>query len=138
MLIDIRNIDINLIKKQKRLLVAVRDQHLSHDHSKGLIEGVLNLLDHIHDTIDPPEGIKPKPVQLYVAKYENKYGDDVRIFLTEQGARAWKDEIASESWEDYFDEDPPETNIGDTFFERLSDNIGNEEWFGIELVEVNQ
>lgn len=123
MLIDIGNVDIELLKQQKLQLCKLID-------NGEPLEGVLNLLDHIHDQIEPPEGVKPKPVQLYVATYSHKHGEDAEVFQTEEGAYHWRDDIATEYWGD-IDDNPPTENIGEKYFEIMEES--GREYFNVKV-----
>lgn len=69
--------------------------------------------------------------KVFVAIYEHKHGHDTCVFRTAQGAQAWKDQLASDWWEDAFaDEEPPSENIGDEYFRRMTE-IGGE-YFDVE------
>lgn len=47
------NIDLPLLKKQKQTLVTLLQTESLTKKQKSHIEGVLNLLDDIHDQLDP-------------------------------------------------------------------------------------
>ena len=49
---------------------------------------------------------------VFVAIYEHRHVTDVRVFATEAGARAWKDELAREHWSDYCEGEPPSEGGG--------------------------
>ena len=49
----LNNIDLPLLKKQKRTLVTLLQKGNLTDVQKNHIEGILNLLDDIHDQLDP-------------------------------------------------------------------------------------
>jgi hypothetical protein len=51
-LFRIKNLDLPLLLKQKLAVVRAIDHTQGED--KVLLEGVLNLLDHLHDKADPP------------------------------------------------------------------------------------
>jgi hypothetical protein len=69
---------------------------------------------------------------VYTAIYEHNYGTDVRVFRTEAQAVTWRNEVASEWWDNEFPEDerPPEEEIGSRYFDRMRD--GGDEFFSIE------
>jgi hypothetical protein len=53
----IGNIDLELLKRQKQILLSFvwpDSRHTLTDEEKEAIDGVINLLDSIHDELDPP------------------------------------------------------------------------------------
>lgn len=71
-------------------------------------------------------------MNVYVTVYEHKYGIEVRIFTTEQLAKAYRDDIAAEWWDDEFpDEDRPLTDIGEVYFDWQARKDHNPEFFAI-------
>lgn len=68
---------------------------------------------------------------VFVAIYEHRHGTDARVFATEAGARAWKDELAREHWSDYCEGEPPSEGAGDAYFEAAGD-YGDGEFFSLE------
>jgi hypothetical protein len=54
-LFRIKNLDLSLLLKQKLAVVRAIDRTQGED--KVLLEGVLNLLDHLHDKADPPRAV---------------------------------------------------------------------------------
>lgn len=72
----------------------------------------------------------------FVATYEHKHGTDTCLFAAEYRAYQWRDEIAKEWWDDSFpDEDPPENNIGEVYFSRMSEECPGE-FFNVEYHEI--
>lgn len=69
---------------------------------------------------------------IFVATYEHRHGTDVKVFATEAGARAWKDELAREYWLEYCEGAPPSEGAGDAYFEVAGEH-GDGEFF--DLVE---
>ena len=54
-MINVAPVNLTLLLRQKQaLLRAISNTASAHDVE--LLEGILNLLDHIHDQIDPPGG----------------------------------------------------------------------------------
>lgn len=53
----IDNIDLELLKQQKQVLLGFvwpDSRHVLTDKEKEAIDGIINLLDSIHDELDPP------------------------------------------------------------------------------------
>ena len=61
-------------------------------------------------------------MRVYVATYHHKYGEDTRIFKTEEGAEAWKNAIGAEYWRDWHGE-KPEKDIGHAYFSREAESL---------------
>lgn len=75
------------------------------------------------------------PGKVYAAYYQQRNGCDVgRVFASEASMRAWRDELARESWWRLFQEEPCPEEPGDRYFERAAD-LGFEA-FIVEHVEV--
>ena len=54
---------------------------------------------------------------MFVARYQTRYGEAVtRVFPTTTLARAWKDEIGRQNWDEVRDGPPPD-DVGDAWFE---------------------
>ena len=70
-------------------------------------------------------------ITVFVAIYEHRHGTDVNVFATEDGARAWKDELAREYWSDYCEGEPPSEGAGDAYFEAAGE-YGDGEFFSLE------
>lgn len=68
---------------------------------------------------------------VFVAIHEHRHVTDARVFATEAGARAWKDELAREHWSDYCEGEPPSEGAGDAYFEAAGD-YGGGEFFSLE------
>jgi hypothetical protein len=74
---------------------------------------------------------------VYVATYDYKHGDAVRVFKTEEAALAWRTAIAQDYWDDTFaDADcdepkPDEATIGERYFELMREGDGYVESFDI-------
>lgn len=73
---------------------------------------------------------------VVVATYDHKYGTDIRVFKTRKSAEKWKSQIAWEYWNDEFQDEtrPPETEIGDAYFEMMLDR--GEESFTVHNISV--
>ncbi len=75
-------------------------------------------------------------MKVYVATYEHRYGSDVRVFSTEEGASAWLDALADKYWEDELPHKPkPTENIGRAYFDVMSEAY-DPEYFNIKACEV--
>ena len=72
-------------------------------------------------------------MKVFVAIYEHRHGSDVRVFVAEEKAQAWKDEIGDDYWEIELDEPKPDGPCGDEYFD-LAGEGG--EYFNIEELEV--
>jgi len=74
---------------------------------------------------------------VYVAVYDYKQGDTVRVFNTEEASLAWRTAIAKDYWDDAFgDADrygpkPDEATIGERYFELMREGDGYVESFNI-------
>lgn len=68
---------------------------------------------------------------VFIAIYEHRHVADARVFATEAGARAWKDELAREHWSDHCEGEPPSEGAGDAYFEAAGD-YGDSEFFSLE------
>lgn len=67
-------------------------------------------------------------MNVIVAVWEHKYGEDIRVFDSEEKALAWKDEIALTWWvEEFPDDDRPKEKVGEEYFDRMSERA--QEWF---------
>jgi hypothetical protein len=68
---------------------------------------------------NPPESAEP---EFFVAVYEHRRGTDVSVFTSQDKAYGWRKSLASDYWEAEFDGPrPPDDEIGDAYFERISD-----------------
>jgi len=74
-------------------------------------------------------------MKVYVAIYEHKYGNDIRVFNDMKKAEEWRVEIADEWFDDVFRGDlkkPLDTNeMAGLYWSNVQD-----EWFNIEESEV--
>lgn len=68
---------------------------------------------------------------VFVAIYDYLDGTEVNVFATEDGARAWKDELARERWSNYCEGEPPSEGVGDAYFEAAGE-YGDGEFFNLE------
>lgn len=76
---------------------------------------------------------------VYVATYDYRYGVNIRVFTTNEAAVRWRDEIATEEWSNEFSDAPPTENIGETYFEAMSERMwGDGEYFRIDECEVEE
>jgi hypothetical protein len=58
--------------------------------------------------------------EVVVALYEHKHGTSVRAFETDEGALAWRTDIATRWWDHEFaDERPRSGDIGAAYFESI-------------------
>ena len=76
--------------------------------------------------------------RICVAEYEHKYGTDIRAFDSENGALAWRTEIAQKNWMQEFPgkEVPGDELIADEYFALMGERIGSEESFSYWTVDV--
>lgn len=74
---------------------------------------------------------------VFVAVYNHRYGNDVRVFTTEDKALAWRTAIAQEWWEEELRDEPKpdDATIGEEYFNALSDRC-DEESFDIIVTEL--
>lgn len=67
--------------------------------------------------------------RAYAALYEHPHGTDVRIFVNEDDAWAWRTQLAKEWWEDEFADEPPSDDaIGPAYFDRMAEH---DEFFSV-------
>lgn len=73
---------------------------------------------------------------IVIATFEHKHGRDVRAFANEDGAEAWRHEIAASYWAQASDAPMPACPIetANRYFE-LGESYGDE-WFSTELTTV--
>jgi hypothetical protein len=65
-------------------------------------------------------------MKVHVVTIEHKYSTDITVHLTREGAVARRDEYADEWWEREFPTTTkPTENIGEAYFERISDEYCN-------------
>ena len=83
----------------------------------------------------------PKPARVIVATYSHKHGEDVRVFASDDGAEAWRQEIARAWSADWYStkthgeilpDDPAER--ADAYFDEMSER--GTEFFRTESCEV--
>ena len=79
--------------------------------------------------------------EVWVAVYEHRHGDDIRVFKTRESAEAWRRGVAKEWWSEAFaGEDAPEPftdEHADRYFEVMGDRYGSE-WFTITKEKIEQ
>ncbi len=67
--------------------------------------------------------------RVYTALYEHPHGTDVRIFVNEDDAWAWRTRLAKEWWEDELADEPPSDDaIGAAYFDRMTER---DEFFSV-------
>lgn len=75
-------------------------------------------------------------MKVFVAIYEHRHGNDVRVFDSFAKAQAWKDDIGTTYWTDVSEDPQPEDACGDEYFELASESFTRGEYFTIEECEV--
>jgi hypothetical protein len=75
-------------------------------------------------------------MQVYVAVYEHRHGQDIRVFTTDKLAEDWRAEIADEYWEEIMKRTKPSDRqvMADDYWERYGE-IGGE-FFNYECCTV--
>lgn len=76
------------------------------------------------------------PDSIIIATYQHKHGSDVRAFANEEGAEAWRQEIAASFWDQATDKPKPSdpVEMADFYF-TLGESYGDE-WFSTEAAIV--
>lgn len=75
-------------------------------------------------------------MRVFVAEYQHKHGSDMRVFADESGAEKWRQELASEMWDENMTEaNKPEDPavMANQFWE---DAAMFEDFFGVASYEV--
>ena len=77
-------------------------------------------------------------MKVYVATYEHKHGNDMRVFKKRKSAEKWRIELADEYWRDYFGEDykkpSDKEKMADIFFDSVTG--ADVEFFNIEECDL--
>lgn len=76
--------------------------------------------------------------KVYVARYEHKYGVDVRVFKTEESANAWRLFIADEWWGNELRKDRLKPVDPEVAAEEYWDYVSGREFFEIEETTVEE
>lgn len=67
-------------------------------------------------------------MKVIACVYSHEYGEDLRVFSSQEKADAWKDELGKAYWENKFPDEPmPEENVGTAYFNLQLDR--GSEWF---------
>ena len=74
---------------------------------------------------------------VYVAIYSHKHGTDVAVYMSEERAWEWADEIARTYWEDWYEEPIPTEDAGKNYFNGMSE-VGGDEWFTVERKQIEE
>jgi hypothetical protein len=79
-------------------------------------------------------------MKVCVARYQHRYGTDLRAFDSEAAALAWRTELAKRWWENEFplDVPPPDEVIGEKYFEKISERCSGDEGFSYQTVELER
>lgn len=75
-------------------------------------------------------------MNVYVATYQHKHGQDMRVFASAAMAEAWREEIAREYWAECNTDAMPANaaKAADEYFDRR--NQLGDEWFEVEEIKV--
>ena len=75
-------------------------------------------------------------MQIFIATYQHKHGEDVRAFSSEAEAETWRQKLAAEYWTDIMRGEIPADagEAADDYFHR-SGEIGDE-WFTVTETEL--
>lgn len=77
-------------------------------------------------------------MQVYVAIFSHKFGEDVSVYRTSEGAEKWRITLADDYWHDAFgmDYEKPkdEEKMAQMYWDAMRDN--GEEWFSIQACQI--
>jgi hypothetical protein len=135
--------DKELSSLLKLAAAAIDNDDLSVEEGADLVESLdfaAKALDARRGMTDEPHRpalLDEKPARVIVATYSYKHGDDVRVFVSDDGAEAWRQEIAATWWgnemgREKIPADPAEA--ADVYFDTMMDS--GAETFRTESVEV--
>jgi hypothetical protein len=79
-------------------------------------------------------------MKVFVAHYEHRHGDDIRVFATEEAAEKWRQAVADEWWEHEMEGDPPSNpeELADEYFDRMGERYSDSEYFSVYEREVEE
>lgn len=76
-------------------------------------------------------------MQVYVAVFSHKYGEDVSVYRTSKGADSWRIQLADDYWFDAFGDDArpdDKEKMAQMYWDYMRDR--GEEWFSITQCEL--
>lgn len=78
--------------------------------------------------------------KVWVARWDHKHGDHIRVFLSYHEAMRWRADIALEWWAEEMDEGIPrptdDHELADRYFEIMGERSSKAEYFGCTEVEI--